>query len=116
MRFKRFLAAFAAGIILVPVVASAQITLSASGQQQLAALAAQLVSIFTQLSQAQAQGTAYTSSAAFQAQAAVWTQQLGLIGQQLTVLLSSGTQTTNTIPTIGGTTILCPSLSRTLTE
>jgi len=115
MRFKRILAALFAGIVLVPAAASAQITLSAAGQQQLSALGAQLLTIFTQITQAQAQGTAYTSSPAFQAQGAIWSQQLAQIGQGLSALIASGAQTKQTtIPTIGGNTSTCPNLYRDL--
>lgn len=118
MRFKRFLVTVVAMFLVIPGTASAQITLSASGQQQLGQLALQLVSILTALTQAQQQGTAYTSSPTFSIQAGVWSQQIGQIGQQLTTLIASEAKNSSVsiLPTMGGTSTKCPSLTRTLSE
>src|ERR1041384_5822662 len=93
MRFQKVLAAFVAGIILVPLAASAQITLTALGQAQVASLATQLVSILGQLAQAQALGPSYTSSPSFEAQAAVWRVQLSQISTQLISVISTSVVT-----------------------
>ncbi len=116
MQFKRFFATVALSACLLPGIASAQIILNAQGQAQLAQLATQLVSILNQLSQAQGQGSIYTSSAAFDAQAAVWTAQLTQIQTQLVALLSERSQA-QLPPQSSGTiytTNNCPRLSRNL--
>lgn len=114
--FKRYFAALAAGLILFPLAANAQIVLSDSGKAQLAQLAGQLVIIFNQISQAQGQGTAYTQSAQFQVQAASWTQQLVQIQQQLAALLTSSQVQVPVTPTYGGngSSASCPMFSRDL--
>lgn len=114
--FKRYIAALAAGLVLFPLAANAQIVLTDAGKAQLAQLAGQLVGIFNQLSQAQGQGPSYTQSSAFQMQASLWTQQLLQIQQQLAALLtSSQVQTSIGIPYSGGSTSgSCPSFYRDL--
>src|SRR6185436_17669617 len=114
MRFKRYVAALVAGLILVPTAASA-ITLTPAGQLQLAQLASQLIAIFNQISQAQSYGPAYTSSPTFQAQAVAWTSQLMQLQQQLALLLQTQVQTTPTyVPTQPGGAQTCPNFYRAL--
>jgi len=117
MGLNKFLAALAAGVLLMPAATFAQVNLSATAKQQVSDLALQLVGILTALTQAQQQGTDYTTSPAFQAQAAVWNSQVTQIAQQLiSIVASAGTQTTTqtSIPTMGGSTNSCPNLTRDL--
>jgi peptidoglycan hydrolase-like protein with peptidoglycan-binding domain len=113
MVLKKILLASALGLLLVPLTSSA-LVLSPSGQAQLSQLSLQLVAIFTQISQAQALGTAYLQSPTFQTQAAQWTTQLTQIQTQLVTLLAANTQA----PSIPSSTITsasgCPNASRTL--
>jgi hypothetical protein len=112
MSIKKFLAGLAVFFALMPAAASAQIILSPAGQQQLSQLTVQLVGILNQLAQAQAQGTAYINSPAFEAQAASLSQQIAQIGQQLSILISTSAQS-NPSPTVGAS---CPAFTRTLSE
>ncbi len=119
MRFKKYLVAFAMGILLLPAAASAQIVLTQAQQLQLAQLSSQLITIFNQIQQAASYGPSYTNSPTFQAQAAALSAQLQTIGAQLVALVSAATANTQTTQTYatqpistGGTQ--CPIFSRTL--
>lgn len=110
--FKRYIAAIAVGLVLFPVAASAEIVLNDAGKAQLASIATQLMAIFSQVSQAQAQGAAYTQSAAFQTQSVAWAQQLTLLQQQLVALLSSSVATPATPAQYASSGTTCPSFYR----
>lgn len=108
---------FTSGIVLgllmvVPVFANA---LSLQSQQQLATLAAQLVSIMTQISQAQAQGPAYLASSSFQQLALSLVAQLTQVQTQLIPILAEArSNPTPTYPSSSSNSASCPLLARDL--
>jgi|GEM_PF-1906731 len=109
MRTKIIYAAI--GILLLsPFAASAQsVYLSFEARQQLLVFAQQLVQILNELSIARSYGAAYQSSAEFAQKGLQWVNQISLIQQSVSVLLTSAPTPTNSYQS--GT---CPSLYRDL--
>lgn len=103
------------GLFLIAPATSHALILSPEARQQLTLLTTQLVYIMQQISQAQAQGSAYLNSSAFQPVAASIAAQISQIQVQFTALVASlSGQSSPILGSVGPSSSSCPVFYRDL--